>query len=410
MMLRAFVGACLLSTSLLVHTALAGDTRSLQVIISKSEQTLSLYDGGALIATSKVSSGKTGHETPSGIFSILDKRKYHESNIYSAAPMPFMQRLTWSGIALHEGHVPDYPASHGCVRLPAKFAKNLFGMTGRGVHVIISDADVVPRAIEHPALPQPHSTPDKGLMLSDVELRPSNFDASLKLVEVAVYETTSSVKPKASRPTNLLPLRVLITRRGEREKIIDVQRLLTAIGFDAGVADGYSGQMTISAVNGFKRWKNIKTTGPLLSDEFIDALYESAGADAAPNGQIMVRRDHEPLFEAPLHIKDPHVALGTHFFEVIDMDGDEAKWNGLTLENHLPTAARRRLGIDVADAPGLPNPLKSVLDRLEIPVSIRAELEANLTTGSSITIADLSHGLETGKGTDFITITRDGPI
>lgn len=410
MMLRAFVGACLLSTSLLVQTALAGDTRSLQVIISKSEQTLSLYDGGALIATSKVSSGKTGHETPSGIFSILDKRKYHESNIYSAAPMPFMQRLTWSGIALHEGHVPDYPASHGCVRLPAKFAKNLFGMTARGVHVIISDADVVPRSIEHPALPQPHSTQDKGLMLSDVELRPSNFDASLKLVEVAVYETTSSVKPKASRPTNLSPLRVLITRRGEREKIIDVQRLLTAIGFDAGVADGYSGQMTISAVNGFKRWKNMKTTGPLLSDEFIDALYESAGADAAPNGQIMVRRDFQPLFEAPIHIKDPHVALGTHFFEVVDTDGDKAKWNGLTLENHLPAAARRRLGIDVADAPGLLNPLKAVLDRLEIPVSIRAELEANLTTGSSITIADLSHGLETGKGTDFITLTRDGPI
>ena len=410
MMLRAFVGACLLSTSLLVQTALAGDTRSMQVIISKSEQTLSLYDGGALIATSKVSSGKPGHDTPSGIFSILDKRKYHESNIYSAAPMPFMQRLTWSGIALHEGHVPDYPASHGCVRLPAKFAKNLFGMTARGVHVIISDAEVVPRAIEHPALPQPHSSPDKGLMLSDVELRPSNFDASLKLVEVAVYETTRSVKPRASRPNNLSPLRVLITRRGEREKIIDVQRLLTAIGFDAGVADGYSGQMTISAVNGFKRWKNMKTTGPLLSDEFIDALYASAGADAAPNGQIMVRRDHKPLFEAPIHIKDAHVALGTHFFEVVDMDGDKAQWNGLTLENHLPTAARKRLGIDVAVAPGLPNPLKAVLDRLEIPDTIRAELEANLTTGSSITIADLSHGLETGKGTDFITLTRDGPI
>lgn len=410
MMLRAFVGACLLSTSVLVQTALADDARSLQVIISKGEQTLSLYDGGALIATSKVSSGKHGHETPSGIFSILDKRKYHESNIYSAAPMPFMQRLTWSGIALHEGHVPDYPASHGCVRLPAKFAKNLFGMTMRGVHVIISDADVVPRAVEHPALPQPRSMPDEGLMLSDVELRPSSFDASLKLVEVAVNETTNSVKPRTSKPSNLSPLRILITRRGEREKIIDVQRLLTDIGFDAGVADGYSGQMTISAVNGFKRWKNIKTTGPLLSDEFIDALYESAGAQAAPNGQIMVRRDFKPLFEAPIHIKDSHVALGTHFFEVIDMKGDKAQWNGLTLENHLPTAARRRLGIDIAHAPDLPNPLSAVLDRLEIPEAIRAELEGNLTTGSSITIADLSHGLETGKGTDFITLTRDGPI
>ncbi len=93
-MLRAFLGACLLSTSVFAQTAFADDARSLQVVVSKSEQTLSLYEDGTLVATSSVSTGKAGHETPSGIFSILDKRKYHESNIYSAAPMPFMQRLT----------------------------------------------------------------------------------------------------------------------------------------------------------------------------------------------------------------------------------------------------------------------------------------------------------------------------
>lgn len=152
MMLRALLGAYLLSTSVLVQVAMAGDAKSLQIIVSKTEQTLSLYEDGALIATSKVSSGKPGHDTPSGIFSILDKRKYHESNIYSAAPMPFMQRLTWSGIALHEGHVPNYPASHGCIRLPSKFAKKLFGMTARGVHVIVADEALTPRRIDHPVL------------------------------------------------------------------------------------------------------------------------------------------------------------------------------------------------------------------------------------------------------------------
>ncbi len=411
-MLRAFVGACLLSTSVLVQTAFAGDARSLQVVVSKSEQMLSLYEDGEVIATSRVSTGKAGHDTPSGIFSIIDKRKYHESNIYSAAPMPFMQRLTWSGIALHEGRVPNYPASHGCIRLPAKFAKSLYGTTSRGVHVIISDADVSLRHIDHPALLQPKDTADDGLMLSDVELRPASFDASLKLVEVAVNQTTSSVKPKASAETNRSPLRILITRRGDREKIMDVQQLLTSIGFDAGVADGFMGQMTETAINGFKRWKGMKTTGPLLSDDFVDALYASAGAEAAPNGQLMVRRDFKPLFEAPIHIKDPHVALGTHFLEVIDMDRDKGKaeWNGLTLENHLPAAARKRLGIDVAEAPGGSNQLNAVLDRLEIPDVIRDKLEAELAVGSSITVADLSHGLETGQGTDFITVTRDRPM
>lgn len=406
MMLRSFVGACLLSTSVLVQAAIAGDARSLQVVVSKNDQSLSLYEDGEVVATSRVSTGKSGHETPSGIFSILDKRKYHESNIYSAAPMPFMQRLTWSGIALHEGNVPNYPASHGCIRLPAKFAKSLYGMTSRGVHVIISSADVFLQRIDHPTLLQPKAA-DEGRLLSDIEMRPATFDASLKLVEVAVNEKTSSVPAKATSKVTGAPLRILITRRGEREKIMDVQRLLTSIGFDAGVADGYSGQMTINAVNGYKRWKGIKTTGPLVTDEFLDALYASTGADAPPNGQLMVRQNFKPLFEAPIHIKDPHVALGTHFFEVIDIEGDRAEWNGLTLENHIPIAARKRLGIDVADAPGGYDQLREVLDRIDIPADVRERLEEQLAVGSSITVSDLSHGLETGQGTDFVTITRD---
>ena len=165
--------------------------------------------------------------------------------------------------------------------------------------------------------------------------------------------------------------------------------------------------MTINAVNGYKRWKGIKTTGPLVTDEFLNALYASTGADAPPNGQLMVRQNFKPLFEAPIHIKDPQVALGTHFFEVIDIEGDRAEWNGLTLENHIPIAARKRLGIDVADAPGGYDQLRAVLDRIDIPADIRGRLEEQLSVGSSITVSDLSHGLETGQGTDFVTITRD---
>ncbi len=407
MMLRSLVGACLLSSSVLVQAAIAGDARSLQVVVSKNEQTLSLYEDGNVIATSRVSTGKSGHETPSGIFSILDKRKYHESNIYSAAPMPFMQRLTWSGIALHEGHVPNYPASHGCIRLPAKFAKSLYSMTGRGVHVIVSSKDVALRRIDHPALLQPKSA-DEGRLLSDVEMRPATFDTSLKLVEVAVNEKTSSVPASVTQRKSIgAPLRILITRRGDREKTMDVQRLLTSLGFDAGAADGYAGQMTINAVNGYKRWKGMKTTGPLLTAEFVDAVYASAGADTPADGQLMVRQNFKPLFEAPIHIKDPQVALGTHFFEVIDIDGEKAEWNGLTLENHLPNAARKRLGINVSDAPGGYDQLTAALDRIDIPADVRERLEEQLSVGSSITVSDLSHGLETGQGTDFVTVTRD---
>jgi peptidoglycan hydrolase-like protein with peptidoglycan-binding domain len=404
--------AGMLSASILAFPALAADSRALQILVSKSDQSLSLYENGEIIATSKVSTGKAGHETPSGIFSILEKRKYHESNIYSAAPMPFMQRLTWSGIALHEGKVPNYAASHGCVRLPSKFAKSLFGDTRTGVHVIITDRPVSLRFVQHPALFAPRDDADDGkLLLSDVELRPATFDAALGTVEVAVNEKTQSLKPvaKAREPS---PLRILITRRGEREKVMDIQTVLTRLGFDAGSADGYTGEMTISAINGFKRWKGLKTTGPLLTDAFVAALYASAGEDHPPTGQIMVRQDFKPLFEAAIDIKDPEVALGTHFFEAVTVDraAGTAEWNGVTLENHLPAAARKRLGITVTEAPGGFDQLSAVLSRLEIPAEIRSRIEHELSSGSSITVSDISHQMETGTGTDFITVTKEGPV
>ncbi|MGV1923814.1 L,D-transpeptidase family protein [Agrobacterium tumefaciens] len=402
----------MLSASILAFPALAADNKSLQIVVSKSDQSLALYENGEIVATSKVSTGKAGHETPSGIFSILEKRKYHESNIYSAAPMPFMQRLTWSGIALHEGKVPNYPASHGCVRLPSKFAQSLFGETRYGVHVIITDRPVSLRSVQHSALFEPRDDADDGkLLLSDVELRPATFDAAFGTVEVAVNEKTQAIKPmaKGKEPS---PLRILITRRGEREKVMDIQAVLTRLGFDAGAPDGYTGEMTISAVNGFKRWKGLKTTGPLLTDDFVAALYASAGEDHPPNGQIMVRQDFKPLFEAAIDIKDPEVALGTHFFEAVAVNraAGTAEWNGVTLENHLPAAARKRLGITVTEAPGGFDQLSAVLGRLEIPAEIRSRIEKELSTGSSITVSDLSHQMETGMGTDFITVTKEGPV
>lgn len=412
MSLRLSLLTGMLSASILAFPALAADSRSLQILVSKTDQSLALYENGEIIATSKVSTGKAGHETPSGIFSILEKRKYHESNIYSAAPMPFMQRLTWSGIALHEGKVPNYPASHGCVRLPSKFAKSLFGDTQRGVHVIITDRPVSLRFVQHPALFEPRDDGDDGkLLLSDVELRPATFDAALGTVEVAVNEKTNSLKPTAKAKESS-PLRILITRRGEREKVMDIQTVLTRLGFDAGSADGYAGEMTISAINGFKRWKGLKTTGPLLTDAFVAALYASAGEDHPPTGQIMVRQDFKPLFEAAIDIRDPEVALGTHFFEAVSVDRAKgtAEWNGVTLENHLPAAARRRLGISVTEAPGGFDQLSAVLSRLEIPTEIRSRIEQELTSGSSITVSDLSHQMETGAGTDFITVTKEGPV
>jgi hypothetical protein len=109
-----------------------------EIIVSLPLQRAYVYRGGTLIGVSTVSTGKPGHRTPTGSFDILQKRAKHFSNLYNNAPMPFMQRLTWDGIALHAGEIPGRPASHGCVRLPLAFARHLFGVTdvGASVHII----------------------------------------------------------------------------------------------------------------------------------------------------------------------------------------------------------------------------------------------------------------------------------
>jgi hypothetical protein len=109
-----------------------------EIVVSIPLQRAYVYRGGTLIGVSTVSTGKPGHRTPTGKFDILQKRARHFSNLYNNAPMPFMQRLTWGGIALHAGQIPGHPASHGCVRLPLEFARNLFAVTrvGASVHII----------------------------------------------------------------------------------------------------------------------------------------------------------------------------------------------------------------------------------------------------------------------------------
>jgi hypothetical protein len=113
------------------------------IVVSTSSQQMHVFANGKLWASSPVSTGKRGKETPSGVFAILQKKPFHRSNIYSNAPMPFMQRLTWDGIAIHAGHVPGYPASHGCIRLPDSFARDLFDLTGfTNTGVIVTDEEL----------------------------------------------------------------------------------------------------------------------------------------------------------------------------------------------------------------------------------------------------------------------------
>lgn len=134
----------------------------LMILVSVPEQVMHVYRNGILIGRSTVSTGSKGHSTPGGVFTILEKRREHYSKKYDNAPMPNMQRLTWTGIAMHSGNLPGYPASHGCIRLPYDFSLLLFSATAKGGTVVVGDGKT----------PTPHLASSPGLLLAPTDFKP----------------------------------------------------------------------------------------------------------------------------------------------------------------------------------------------------------------------------------------------
>jgi lipoprotein-anchoring transpeptidase ErfK/SrfK len=122
------------------------------ISISIERQKLRIYDDNGFYAETPISTGMKGHPTPMGVFSVIQKQKLHHSNIYSGAPMPYMQRITWSGIAIHAGVLPGYPASHGCIRMPMAFAIKMWNWTRMGARVVVTPGEMTPSSFSHPLL------------------------------------------------------------------------------------------------------------------------------------------------------------------------------------------------------------------------------------------------------------------
>jgi L,D-transpeptidase catalytic domain len=127
------------------------------MVVSITEQRAYVYRNGILIGATTVSTGRPGHPTPTGVFTVLQKQKEHRSTIYDGAPMPYMERLTWGGIALHAGGLPGYPESHGCIHLPSEFARRLFEISPNGMTVVIGTDATEPMRVAHPGYLAPVS-------------------------------------------------------------------------------------------------------------------------------------------------------------------------------------------------------------------------------------------------------------
>ncbi len=165
------------------------------VVISKASQEMYVYRDGKLWDSSPVSTGKRGKETPSGIFPILQKRRHHRSNLYSNAPMPFMQRMTWDGIAIHQGKLPGYPASHGCIRLPRQFASALFQLTARTTTTVVVTDHALDNGAQARLLAQHMPMPRAGqrghlIQGSEPQLAQLNMSAMDEQLSLASGNTT----------------------------------------------------------------------------------------------------------------------------------------------------------------------------------------------------------------------------
>jgi hypothetical protein len=194
----------------------------LVIAISINKQNLRIYDANGFFAETPISTGMRGHSTPMGVFSVIQKQKLHHSNIYSGAPMPYMQRITWSGIAIHAGVLPGYPASHGCIRMPMAFAVKMYGWTKMGARVVVTPGELTPASFSHQLLvaqkvaPQPivvnepkadappAAKADKAAE-ANATIKPAITEASLDLRSTVGHG--SSVKSAMDEPSAPTPLR-----------------------------------------------------------------------------------------------------------------------------------------------------------------------------------------------------------
>ena len=225
------------------------------VVVSLTEQRAYVYRNGIEIGFTTVSTGKPGHETPTGIFTILQKDKDHHSSKYNDAAMPYQERLTWDGVALHAGGLPGYPSSHGCVHLPSRFAEDLFGASHLGMTVVVVANKTAPADVVHPAMLAPV---DPSTGADDVEAR-------LQAGETSRWQPEKSPDGPVSMLVSAADQRVIVLRNGieigrASLVVVDPQNPL---GTHAYIVKDGAGQGTSVLLGGApaRNWMAVPITG-----------------------------------------------------------------------------------------------------------------------------------------------------
>jgi lipoprotein-anchoring transpeptidase ErfK/SrfK len=348
-------------------TASAVPTGPLHVIVSVDQQRASLYANGQFVASTKVSTGTKSHPTPMGVFSVIQKNRHHISNLYNA-PMPYMQRLTWSGTAMHTGPLPGYPASHGCIRLPDNFAQMLWKGTKIGARVIVTRNDVKPVEFTHAKLlvPKPQvmaSAPAKPIETTGAPIRTA--DATGTVTGEPATSAPPAVAPETPNAEPKPDLRIMITEAMPSSKEIERRNSPVSI--------------------------------------FV----------SRKDGKLYVRQAMQPLFDLPVTLRNPEQPIGTHVYTAMELKDGAMRWTAVTIPSAFarePEKKSNKRGKNAeAPAPAVqlpPSNASTALERFDMPQEAAERLATMLVPGSSLIVSDNGIGGETGTYTDFIVLTR----
>jgi lipoprotein-anchoring transpeptidase ErfK/SrfK len=384
----------------------------LMAIVSIKSQHVTIYDAEGWILRAPVSSGTTGRETPSGVFSVVQKDKDHHSNLYDDAWMPNMLRITWSGIALHGGPLPGYAASHGCVRLPYDFAENLFDKVPIGMRVIISPDDAEPVAFSNPVLFMPKSEAIAAAPARAETLSREAQEATKKAVEA---KSAAAVAAREAAPV-MASLRKLKGLKTDADAALALaERMLTAAKTDQ--AKTRAEELKQKAATRVAELQTQLDTFEATAKPKLDAAAaaqdtakaaEARQADAAKAAReaklalepvsvfisrttqrLYVRRGFEAILDVPVTIRDQDKPIGTHVFTAVARGDRGLRWTAVTIDS----------GDNAQDA----------LDRISIPQDVLDRIAPTALPRSSLIISDEPLHRETNYHTEFVVALHNQP-